>query len=500
MSSDPDSAPGGDRRHWRVAIIGAGPGGLGLAVRLQRAGIHDYVIFEKSDGVGGTWRSNTYPGAACDVPSHLYSFSFDLNPNWSRSYAAQPEILEYFERSADRFGIRPHLRCHTAIVDARWDDASVRWHLRSAAGEEFAADVVVSALGLFNEPAVPDLPGLDAFAGPTIHTARWDHDVDLTGQRVAVIGTGASAAQVVPAIQAAVAHLDVFQRTPAWIVPRIDPAFTEEEKYGFSADPLAARRYRHAIYKAFEDNVSIRLGDPKMAFLEEVARGHLADQVHDPDLRGALTPDYAFGCTRVLVTSDYYPAVVSANVDLVTTAIERVSATGIVTVDGVEHPADVVVLATGYRASRYLHGLDVHGVGGRNLHAEWAEIATAHLGMTVAGYPNFFVFYGPNTNQGGNSIILVLEAQAAYVVRALRAMDAAGATVVDVRPEVMAAYNEELQAAFAGTVWTGGCRSYFHLADGRIATQMPFTFAVYRQRIARFRPEDFDLRAPTPTH
>src|SRR5665213_656958 len=405
-----------------VAILGAGAGGLGLAIRMRKAGFHDFVIFEKSDGVGGTWRTNTYPGAACDVQSHLSSFSFELNPNWSRSYARQPEILEYFEHCADKYGLRRHLRCNTAIAEARWADDEARWHLRTAAGEEHTARVVVSALGLFNEPAYPAIPGLDEFEGPVIHSSRWDHSHAFADERVAVVGTGASAIQIVPELQRDVAHLDVFQRSGAWVMPRLDSEYTPEQKRHFADRPMEARRHRQQIYNFYEQNLTFRTGDPALRMLDQVGRKHLDDAVADPELRAALTPDYPVGSKRVLVSSDYYPAMASANVSLQRSPITQVTTHALVTADGSEHPADVIVLATGFRATDYLHGLEVRGSTGRRLRDVWRDQASAYLGMTVPGMPNFFILYGPNTNQGGNSIIFILEAQARYVVRALQEM------------------------------------------------------------------------------
>jgi cyclohexanone monooxygenase len=470
-----------------VAILGAGAGGLGLAIRLKKAGMDDFVLFEASDGVGGTWRANSYPGAACDVPSHLYSYSFEMKPDWTKTYAGQPEILQYFEGCADRYGIRPHLRAHTAIVAATWNEDLGRWHLRSAAGEEFEVTVLVSALGMLRVPSYPDIEGLASFAGTTFHSARWDHDHDLTGRRVAVIGTGASAAQIVPAVAPAVERMTLFQRTPSWILPRVDKPFSDEEKARFAKHRLAARRHRWEIYRAFERNISFRHGDAVADQLKALALSHLEYRVKDDELRAKLTPSYPFGCKRTLVCSDFYKSLVRDPVDLVTEPISHVTAHAVVTTDGTEHNVDTIVLATGFRATEYLHGLDVTGVGGRNLHQEWADAPQAYLGMTVSGYPNFFMLYGPNTNQGGNSIIFILEAQAAYVVRSLRAMRRRRVGTVDVKRAVQDTYNEELRVALSGTVWDTGCESYFKSASGKIVTQLPHPSLWYWRRTRRFR-------------
>ncbi|HWE65654.1 MAG TPA: NAD(P)/FAD-dependent oxidoreductase, partial [Acidimicrobiales bacterium] len=402
-------------------------------------------------------------------------------------YANQPEILAYFEHCADRFGIRPHLRTNTAIVTATWRAEVNRWQLRAADGTEYEADVVVSALGTFNAPSYPAIEGLSTFAGPSFHSARWDHGFDPTGRRVAVIGTGASAAQIVPALVDRVQHLTLFQRSPQWILPRSDKPFSEADKARFARNRVAARRHRWEIYRAFERNIAFRHGDPVADQLKLLALSHLDHRIKDDALRAKLTPDYPFGCKRTLVSSDFYKAVVRDEVDLVTEPIQRVTPAGVVTADGREHAVDAIVLATGFKATDYLHGLEVTGLGGRRLRDDWAEVPQAYLGLSVSGYPNFFMLYGPNTNQGGNSIIFILEAQAAYVVRALRTMRRHRVRAVDVRSDVMATYNAELAEAMRDTVWDTGCHSYFKNANGRIATQLPYPSMWYWRRTRRFR-------------
>jgi cation diffusion facilitator CzcD-associated flavoprotein CzcO len=471
--------------------MGAGAGGLGLAIRLAKSGQRDFVLFEASDGVGGTWRANTYPGAACDVPSHLYSYSFALKPDWSKTYANQPEILQYFEDCADRFGIRPHLRPHTRITAARWDERARQWRLTDAEGGGYVADVLVSAIGTFTTPFVPEIDGLGSFAGPCFHSARWEHEHDLAGTRVAVIGTGASAAQIVPELAKEAREVHVFQRTPQWILPRSDKPFSEEQKRRFAHNPIAIRRHRREIYWTFENAIAFRHGDEVAEQLTTLALSHIDHRIQDDELRAKLTPDYPFGCKRTLVCSDFYKALVRDNVELVAEGIERVTPGSIVTHDGRERPVDAIVLATGFKATEYLEGIDVVGIGGRRLHDDWAEVAHAYIGLTVSGYPNFFMLYGPNTNQGGNSIIVILEAQATYVLSALRAMRLRRAHAVDVRRDVMDAYNEELAQALAGTVWSDGCQSYFKNANGRIATQLPQTSRWYAKRTRRFRMREY---------
>jgi cation diffusion facilitator CzcD-associated flavoprotein CzcO len=481
---------GDQRQSVRVAIIGAGAGGIGLGMLLLRSGIDDFVILEKAAGVGGTWRVNTYPGAECDVPSHLYSYSFQLNPDWSKTFSGQREILAYFERCTDESGLRPHIRTSTGVESVTWDASCRRWIVRTQHGDEIDTQVVVSAVGMFNAPAWPDIEGLDEFAGAVMHSARWDHDVGLAGRRVGVIGTGASAIQIVPAIASEVDHLDVYQRSAAWMMPRNDRPFSPEERRRFATDLMATRRHRHEIYRFYEDNTMFLDDDPRATAFERYALEHLRNSVSDPTLRDALTPDYPVGCKRILLSDDFYPAIQRSNVELVTDPIERATQSGLLTAGGVEHPLDVIVLATGYQATAYLHGLDVVGRDGRRLHDEWSTEPRAYLGMAVPGYPNFFVFYGPNTNQGGNSILIILEAQARYVLQALNVMDERSIDVLEVTKAAADAYNKQLDDDLSATVWVH-CSSYFRTATGHIATQLPHPSSWYRRRARRLELDDY---------
>lgn len=475
-------------------MLGAGIGGMATAVRLRRAGIDDFVVLERGDGVGGTWRWNTYPGAACDVPSHLYSFSFAPNPDWSSTYARQPEILAYLEQVADDFGIRPHLRLGRTVTAMRWSDDSSTWTVETAEGDTYEADVVVSALGTFTEPKLPDVPGLDDFEGELLHSARWDHDVAVEGRRVGVIGTGASAIQIVPEIAPVAARTTVFQRTPAWIVPRKEAPYTDEEKAAFRATPRVAKRHRGEIYRSYEERTSFQVDSPIEEVLEEFARGYLEAKVADPELRAKLTPSYRIGCKRVLPSSTYLPTMQRDDVDLVTDPIVRVVPGGVETADGTLHELDVLICATGFDATGWLKGIDVVGRGGQPLREAWSKGARAHLGITVSGFPNLFLLYGPNTNQPGNSLIFILEAQAAYAVRAMKAMARAGASSVDVKPEVQDAYVAAIDEAMAGTVWQSGCASYFHDEHGRVATQLPHPSRWYWRRTLQFHPDEHEIR------
>jgi cation diffusion facilitator CzcD-associated flavoprotein CzcO len=477
----------------RVAILGAGLGGLGMAIKLKRAGFEDFTLFEKSDGVGGTWRDNTYFGAACDVMAHLYSYSFEPKLDWSRTFPEQPEILAYLEHCADKYGIRPHLRLGTAVEAMRWDEERSLWRLHTCTGEHHEAEVVVSGLGMLNVPKYPDLPGLEQFSGPMFHSSRWDHGVDLRGRRVAVIGTGASAIQFVPRIAPEVEKLSVFQRSPGWVVPKLDRAYSDRERRTFERLPLVARLHRWRIYWRGELIIGLRLGDRRAEKRRQLAIQHLRSQVADPELRRSLTPDYALGCKRMLITSDWFPALCRPNVDLVTTPIARVCPDGIETADGIKRPLDVIILGTGFRATDYLIAVDVYGAGGRRLRDAWREGAEAYLGMSVAAFPNLFLLYGPNTNQGGNSIIFILEAQFHYILAALRHMRRRRVRRLEVRREVMDDFNRRLQRDLADTMWQGGCTSYFRAASGRITTQWPHHSFRYWAMTRSFKPGSFEM-------
>jgi cyclohexanone monooxygenase len=466
-----------------VAIIGAGAGGLAMGVRLKRAG-YDFTIYEKADGVGGTWRHNTYPGAACDVPSHLYSFSFELNPWWSRTYSTQPEILAYLERCTDQYGLRPHLRTGVAINEARWDESEQHWRLVTDTDEELIADVVVSGLGMLNVPVVPAFSGKDRFRGRSFHSSQWDHSKSLAGERVASIGTGASAIQYVPAIAPAVEHLTVFQRSPIWITPRIDKPYTQEEQRRFARVPGAARLHRWKIWWTYE-RANFQASADQTVNMTALAQSYLERKITDPELRAQLTPDYPVGCKRPLISREWLPALTRPNVRLVTAPITEITERGVKTADGEEHCVDTIVFGTGFRANEYLTAVDFYGRDGRRLHDDWRDGAEAYLGLTVAGYPNLFMLYGPNTN-GVNSIIFMHEAQANYVMSALRTMRRRGIGALDVRRRVMDRYNERIQAAMAGTVWTAGCTNYFRTPTGKVVTQLPYSAGRYWLRTRVF--------------
>lgn len=483
--------------HVDVAIVGSGFAGLGTAVKLKQAGREDFVVLERAADVGGTWEANTYPGCQCDVPSNLYSFSFAPNPDWSHTFATQPEIWAYLRKVADDFGIRPHVRLGCAVEGAAWDEAASRWRVETSHGT-LTARVLVTGVGGLSEPSIPSIPGAETFEGPAFHTARWDRGADLAGKRVAVIGTGASAIQVVPRIAECAAHLDVFQRTPPWIMPHPGRPTRPRERTLFRLLPPLQQLVRGAVYWGRELYV-IPFKHHRLSRLpERMARAHLEAQVADPVLRDRLTPRYEVGCKRILLSDEYYPALQRENVELVTGAIAEIRPRAIVTADGAEHPADAIVWGTGFRVTDMPVMDWLRGRDGRLLGEVWAQEGMSALrGTTIAGFPNLFMLVGPNTGLGHNSIVFMIESQLAYVMQALEAMDARGGAVLDTRPEAQAAFNADLQRRMRGTVWTqGGCASWYLDAHGRNTTLWPGSSWSFRRATRRFDPAEHMLRAP----
>jgi cation diffusion facilitator CzcD-associated flavoprotein CzcO len=470
-----------------VAIVGSGFGGIGMAVFLKRAGI-PFVVLEKAASLGGTWRDNTYPGAACDVPSYLYSFSFAPRTNWPRAFAAQADILAYLEAVARTFGVTPHIRFGREVREAAFDEDRGLWRLACSSGETYEATVLVSACGLLNRPALPAIPGLDGFPGACFHSAAWPREADLTG-RVAVIGTGASAIQIVPEIAAGARRVYVFQRSAPYVIPKPDRAHSARERDALRRFPRLRRLTRAALYAKYEARAIAFVGaTAAMRLYEADFRRRLQRIVPNARLRAALVPDYAMGCKRVLLSNDYYAALGRDNVSLVTAPIERVSGNAILTVDGAERRVDTIVLATGFTATEFLAPMTVRGRDGRDLRDAWRDGAEAYLGISVAGFPNLFLLYGPNTNLGHSSIVYMLESQIRYVARTLRAMRTLRLRSVDVLPHVQRAFNGRLQRAMARTVWARGCESWYKTASGKGTINWPgFTFA-YRYLTRRFDP------------
>ncbi|ATE58266.1 4-hydroxyacetophenone monooxygenase [Actinosynnema pretiosum] len=465
-----------------------------MAVKLREAGQTDFVILEKADDVGGTWRENTYPGCACDVASMMYSYSFAPNRSWTRTYAGQPEILDYVKRVVKDRGLDRHIRFNTEAVSYEFDEAADRWTVRTAAGEEFRPRVVVLAHGALHVPNVPDFPGLSDFTGEVFHSARWDHSVDLRGKRVAVIGTGSSAVQFVPEIAGVAGHVEVFQRHAQWLLPKADRPLTRFEHRLFALFPPAQRLYRLFAYWTHELPVLAFLHPRLLKVLQAASLRMLRKQVPDPVLRAKLTPDFTIGCKRVLLANDYYPALQRPDVDLVTEGITGFTERGIRTEDGREHEADVVVLGTGFSTENRCANERIVGAGGLTIQEAWREGMTAYLGMTVAGFPNLFMLMGPNSGGGAQSILFVIEAQLHYVVECLRLMRRRRATRLEVRADVQREFNDRLHAKLAKSVWnTGGCHSWFLDSTGHNRQSWPGTGTGYWRATRRPDPTAFAL-------
>ncbi|OBK72460.1 NAD(P)/FAD-dependent oxidoreductase [Mycobacterium sp. 1274761.0] len=480
-----------------IGIIGAGPGGLALGIFLRNAGFHDFTIFDREDGVGGTWRINTYPGLACDVKSHLYSYSFDLNANWSRLWSGQAEILDYFEKCAERYRLRPNLKLNTEVVAARWDADTNSWRLTTSTDEEYVFDVVVSAVGLFTRPVLPDLVEEEPFTGILMHTARWDHSVDLRGARVAVLGTGSTASQLIPEVAKVAKKVYSVQRSPTWILPKPDRAYTQREKWIFAHIPLAKRIYRTRLWLRSESNISvIEHASDKTQEFKRVALSQLESVVADEELRRRLTPDHPLGCKRLVFATDYLQTLTQPHVEVVSSPARCLRERSLVTEDGTELDIDVVLCATGYAAADYLGQIDVVGEDGTSLRDVWREGAYAYLGMAVPGFPNFFMLYGPNTNVGSNSVIFMLEAQARYIVRALTYMRRKRKTYVAVRRDAMVTFTAKVDKWMEGTVWLTRCSNYFRAANGRVVTQWPRSARAFWGMTRRFKASEYTFAAP----
>ena len=476
-------------RQPSIAILGAGVSGLCMGIELKRAGIDSFTIYEKSDRVGGTWYDNSYPGAGCDVPSHLYCYSFEPNPDWTRKFSLQPEIRRYLEHCAAKYGVRDHIRFGVEMSGASFDEREGAWRLRTSAGESITANVLVSGTGQLNRPHVPELPGLQDFAGTRFHSARWNHEHDLSGENVAVVGNGASAIQFIPCIAPVVKQLTVFQRSANYVVPRFDRAFQPWEKWIFRHLPFALWLYRASIYWRLEARffafyrgswLSKRLRDGALQYMESL--------ISDPELRKKLTPDYPIGCKRILISDDYYQALVRPNVAVETSPIERITRDGIVTRDGATHPAETIVFATGFETTSFLAPMTIEGLGGRKLEETWRDGAEAYLGVGVSGFPNLFLLYGPNTNLGHNSIIFMIECQVRYALQCIQELIARDLSQLDVRREAMDRYNEQLQRDLGRTAWAADCASWYKTASGKITNNWSgFTVDYWR----RTRHPDF---------
>ncbi len=483
----------GDRTTTGVVIVGTGFSGLGMAIQLRKEGRDDFVILEKAHDVGGTWRDNSYPGCACDIPSHMYSFSFEQNPGWSRAYSPQPEIWQYMREVAAKYDLRRFIRFGQEMTGARWDADEHRWHVSTRGGDEFVGDALVAGVGALHLPQIPELPGIERFTGPAFHSAQWRHDVDLAGKRVAVIGTGASAVQFVPRIVKDVEALTLFQRTPPWIMPKGDHAMSGRIRALFRAFPPAQRAYRTLLYWLLEARAIGFNGQSwLMKIGQRLAKRNIDRAIKDPVLRAKVTPDYTMGCKRVLISNDYYPALARDNVDVVTDGVREVREHSVVDAAGVEHEVDAIIYGTGFHVTDAFDDLEIVGRDGRNLGKEWAsEGMRTHLGITVAGFPNLFFLLGPNTGLGHNSVVFMIEAQISYVAEALRL---ARGGAIEPRPEAQERFNVDIQRKLAKGIWTrGGCKSWYLDAKGVNRTIWPgFTWR-YWLDTRKVRREDFDL-------
>lgn len=511
----------------RIAIVGSGFAGIGMAIRLKRLGVASLTVYEAAAEIGGTWRDNAYPGAACDIPSHLYSFSFAPNPSWTRTFGPQAEILAYLKRCASEHGIEPLIRCNTRVAAARFDDAARVWRLELVStargpgsmgsmgstdsmggiGEPGAieeseqrpdvqvveADVVIAANGPLSRPAWPKIDGIERFGGALFHSARWNSAYPLEGKRVAVIGTGASAIQFIPRIQPRVGQLHVFQRTPPWIVPRPDRAIGERAQRVFRMLPFVQRLVRWRVYWQHEARALAFIVNPNwMRAPMRFASSYLERRVKDPVLRAKLTPDYKLGCKRVLLSSDYYPAITQSNVEVVAAPIREIVADGLVTEDGRHYEVDAIICGTGFDVADAGAPFPVVGAHGADLDERWrAQGPQAYLGASIAGFPNFFMMIGPNTGLGHNSMVFMIESHIAYIADCLRSLCKRGARTMEVRADVQNAFNAKLQDAFRGTVWMSGCRSWYLSKTGRNTALWPgFTFA-FRRLTRRARASDY---------
>ena len=478
-----------------MAVVGGGFGGVGAAAMLKRAGYEDVTVFERGERVGGVWHHNTYPGAACDIPSHLYEFSFAPNPRWSRRYAPQVEIQAYLEEIASRYGVRDRIRTSTEVLSARWDESRDLWVLETTAGTH-EANVLLTACGQLSVPTVPPIPGLDSFAGPAFHTARWRHDVDLAGKRVAVIGTGCSAIQVVPAIQPIVDQVDVYQRSPGWTFPKMDFPYSERSQRLFERFPLLQRLDRAAIFY-FQELAAAGMTKHRwlLPAFRAISRRRINAAISDPELRRKVTPTDEIGCKRIMLTDDWYPTLTKPNVELVVDRIAEVTPGGIRIQGGGERPADVLVLATGFATHGFVAPMEIAGAGGRRLSEAWAEVPRAYLGLSVPDFPNMFLLYGPNTNGGSGSVVNTIESGVNHVIAALRELDRAEARRIEVSRAAAERFDRELRAALAGTVWHSGCTNWYVDENGNDPNQWPWLWTTYRRRTERLEPDTYELVA-----
>jgi cation diffusion facilitator CzcD-associated flavoprotein CzcO len=484
-----------------VLIVGAGFSGLCMGIKLLEAGEKNFLIIEKSEDIGGTWWDNRYPGCACDVPSHLYSFSFERNPGWTRMFASQPEIYQYLKSCVDRYGLAPYIRLNTRFHEAVWDESAGVWRICAGDNVRIHARVLVSGMGALHVPHYPEIPGIERFTGPAFHSATWRSEVDLTGKTVAVIGTGASAIQFIPQIAPRAGKLLVFQRTPPWIIPRHDFGISEKWRQRFERIPCLTWALRTALFFSLEWRVLSFLGDRFVReYLERIARRHLERSVPDPQLRAALTPMYEIGCKRVLLSDDFYPTFKRSNTELITERISEVCERSIVTGDGTERPIDVLIYGTGFHVTTQFIGMRLVGRGGVEIHDAWRNGMSAYLGVTVSGFPNFFILLGPNTGLGHNSVVLMIEAQVHYVMNCLKLMRRRNLAVLEVRREAQQHFADLMRQRLSRTVWqSGGCRSWYQdTHTGENTTIWPGSVIDYVRTTRSVSLSEYHLRPAPP--
>ncbi len=481
--------------HTPLLIIGTGFAGIGLAMKLKRRGINDFILIERSDDVGGTWRDNRYPGAACDVPSHLYSYSFKLKSDWTRVFAPATEIWEYIRWCAQDEGIMPHIRFNTNLLDATWDEVGTLWRVQTSQGE-YTANVVVTAMGHLADEKYPPIDGIETFTGEKFHSARWDHSAHLDGKRIAVVGSGASAIQIIPEMQKVAQQLIVFQRSAPYVIPRPDRAYTHAEQRRFARDPASMEALRSELFWGMEYNYAQRRAVPKsIAEAYSMANGHRNNQVTDPEVMAKLTPDYEIGCKRILISDVYYPAMQARNVHIEASALERVEGTTLVSAEGNSYEVDAVVFATGFEAIEPPFAPLIHGRDGLALSEYWSQGMQALDSTTVAGFPNLFIMNGPNTGLGHNSVIYVVESQIDYIVGGIEFMRGARASVIEARPESESEYVEAVIERSAGTVWlTGGCKNwYVDYRTNRLTVTWPDFAYAFRDSNGEFEPAHYSV-------
>ncbi|MBS1614012.1 MAG: NAD(P)/FAD-dependent oxidoreductase [Bacteroidetes bacterium] len=480
-------------KQYDYVIIGAGFAGMCMAIKLKQAGFHNFVILERNKQLGGTWYDNHYPGAACDVQSHLYSFSFEPNANWSRMFGPQQEILQYMEHCATKYELRQHFQFNTTVTSATFNDTTNTWTVTDAQGNNYTAKAVIGCSGGLSQPAMPDIKGMDTFEGKTFHSAQWDNSYDLKGKRIAIIGTGASAIQIVPAIAEEVKDLLLFQRTPPWIMPKPDRKMRSWEMKLFKALPFTQSLFRGYLYWVHEAMAAGFVTNPAILRLAQgISKRHLKKAVKDEALRAKLTPTYTMGCKRILLSNNYYPALTRSNVQVLNNGIAEINTIGVKTIDGTQHDVDAIIYATGFHAADGVMAFDIKGKNGLDIHQAWQQGAEAYLGTTVAGFPNLFLIVGPNTGLGHSSMILMIEAQVQYIMEGIKAMRTNKWKTVEVKPEVQQQYNETIHRELAKTVWqSGGCVSWYQNKNGKNVTLYPGYTFTFMRRTKRFEADKY---------